>query len=121
MRVPVFDARVVLVVAGDEVHAARRPQGGEGRHLLAQLVDAAVHQVAGDGDEVGRKLADALHHVREPVLAQERPDVHVRDLHQLETGQLPRQAAQRDGKLFHLRGAERALHAGRGQAGHHTR
>jgi len=52
VRVPFLHARVVLVIAGDEVHAAGRMDPRQGSHVLAQLVHAPVDQVTGDGDQV---------------------------------------------------------------------
>ena len=50
---PIVGARVVLVIAGDEEHAVLCVQIAERRRLIAERRHRAVHEIAGDGDDVG--------------------------------------------------------------------
>ena len=52
---PRLRAREIFVIAGHEEDAVARAQVGERRDGVAQLAHAAVDQVAGDGDDVGRE------------------------------------------------------------------
>src|SRR4051794_23905294 len=44
---------VVLMISGDVENAVARLQIGERRDLIAQLVDVAVDEIAGDDDRIG--------------------------------------------------------------------
>jgi len=70
---PFVGARVVLLVASDEVHPVAGLQLGERRDLLAQGGDAAVDQIAGDDDRIRLLRIAPLDDVLEELLADGRP------------------------------------------------
>ncbi len=83
------------MVAGHQVHAEGRAQLAQRAGLRRQLLDAAVHHVAGDGDDVGRQLVDRVDDGLHVAPLDRRPDVDVADLHNGEAVQVGRQAADR--------------------------
>ena len=80
VREPAVDARVVLVVAGDEEHAVLRAQLRERRDERAELVDRAVHEIASDHDRVGDHRVDRADELLDEIRADRGADVHVGDL-----------------------------------------
>jgi hypothetical protein len=96
VREPRLDARVVLVVAGHEERAVRRPQLGERRDHVAESRDRPVDEIAGDRDEVGRELVHAPHDLGEEPPVHRRPGVHVGDLRDREPVERRRQPRQHD-------------------------
>jgi hypothetical protein len=108
---PLARARVVLVVAGGR----SRRRGGcadrrAGRRAWAQLLDAAVDEIAADGDHVGRERVDVGDDLLEPGAPESRlSHVHVADERDGGAVERGRQAAQRELERLHP-------HAGEGGA-----
>ncbi len=109
-RDPGVGTRVVLVVAGDEVDPVAGPQRPELCHGAPEPVYGSVHEVAGDGDEVGLEVVREPHHPLHLSLADGRADVEVADLRDGEARELPGEALQLDRDLVDLRLGERAPH-----------
>ena len=68
------------MIAGDEVDAVGSRQLAEGLHLALELSHAAVHQVAGQDDQIG---SQALYLPDQPggeFAPKDRPDVEVAEL-----------------------------------------
>ena len=76
--------------------------------MFAQALDAAVDEIAGDGDDVGLEGVDLADDALEKVAADRRPDVHVRELHDARAGERARQPSQPDAHAIDLHRAERA-------------
>ena len=89
---PGVGAAVVLVVARDEEGAVLRLQASEVGHVVRELGHRAVHQIPGDGHEVGLEGVRAPHHLLEERPAPVHPDVQIRELNDGE-------AVQRGGQL----------------------
>ncbi len=79
-RQPGLGAGVVVVIPGDEVDAVRGPELAEGLHLVLELADAAVHQIAGQGDQIGSQAVHLRDQPRGKLALENRPDVDVAEL-----------------------------------------
>src|SRR5262245_35100824 len=78
---PSVGVREVFVIARYEEDAVTGAQVGEGRNGVAQLGDAAVDQIAGYRDDVGRQRVGADHDVLDDLAPDRRADVEIRDLY----------------------------------------
>ena len=92
---PCAFAGVVLVVAGHEVHTMPGPEIRQRLHIGAELTDAAVHQIAGDGNHVGLQRIDRVDDRAHIAALDRRADMHIADLHDRETVQRRRQIPDR--------------------------
>ena len=99
---PAVCARVVLVVAGDEKGAVGAGELRQRRDMVAQLLDAAIHQVAGDGDQVGAQRVHAVDDALQIARLYRRADVDIADLRHAETHQRVRQVRNRHIDAHHL-------------------
>jgi len=109
---PGVRARIVIVVAGDEVDAVGRAQLGQGRDLGGEVADAAVDEVAGDGDQVRGERTASLHQMSREAAVEQRADVQVAELHDAETVEPGRQARQRDLDALQTRRGQGSAQAG---------
>ena len=81
---PRIGAGVVLVVAGHREHAVLRAQLAERRDIVAQIVDRAVDQVAGQRDQIRRQRVGVRDHALDERAIDRHADVQVRELHDRE-------------------------------------
>ena len=77
---PCVSARKILVIAGNEENAVARAQFGKWRDRIAQHADAAVDEIAGDRDDVGRERVGAVDDVLHDFAPDRRADVQIGDL-----------------------------------------
>jgi hypothetical protein len=111
---PRHDARVVLVVAGDEKASFARAQLRERRDVVGELADGAVDEVASDRDEIDVEAIDGVDDRLDVGPLDRRPDVDVADLRDRETVERLREAGDRDVDANDARGAARVREAPRG-------
>jgi hypothetical protein len=78
---PRVGAGVVLVVARDEEDAVFGAEIGEGRHVIPELLDAAVDEVSRDDHGVRLERVDLLDDAAHERAIDRGPDVHVGELH----------------------------------------
>ena len=108
---PRVRARVVLVIARDEVRAVARAQARQRRDVRRELRHAAVDQVAGHGDHVGIEAVHRVDDGSDVLVLDRRPDVHVADLRDREAVQLRRQVRDRHFDIDHGRATPRVEQA----------
>src|ERR1700690_4467000 len=77
---PSIRPRIVLVVAGDEEGAVPGAQTAQRLDQRAELLHGAVHEVAGDDDQVGLELVRLTNDGLDEVSSDRRTDVDVGEL-----------------------------------------
>src|ERR1017187_4159005 len=77
---PCIRPRIVLVVAGDEEDAVPGAQTAQRLDQRAELLHGAVHEVAGDDDQVGLELVRLTNDGLDEVSSDSRTDVDVGEL-----------------------------------------
>ena len=107
---PRVGARKVLVIAGNEEDAVARAQFGEWRDRVAQHADAAVDEIAGDRDDVGRERVGAVDDVLDDVAPDRRADVEIGDLGDGQAVVRARQARQTNANPANLHRPQRRSH-----------
>ena len=84
---PLVGAVIVFVVARHTIRAMARAQLAERRGVFAQLLDAAIDDVAGDRDHVRIEPVDAAHDTLDVAALDGGPHVDVAQLHDREAAQ----------------------------------
>lgn len=108
---PLAGAGEVLVVAGDEVRAEARAEQAQRFGGGAEVVDAAVDEVADDGDEVGLRAVDRVDDALGVGPAEDRSEVDVADDGDPEPVRRAGQPGERDLDALDARAAEHAVGA----------
>ena len=107
------------MVAGDRVDAVPRAQLGERGDLVAQVLDVAVDEIAGQHDQVRRQPVRLIDDVLDEVAVDRQADVEVGELDDREAVEGLRQPRERDLDVDDLVIAARLDHAARDAAGAH--
>jgi len=83
---PLFDAGIVLVVAGDEEIAVRGPEVGQRGGIGTEVIDGAIDKVAGEGDKIGFEAVDGVDDEPDEGALDGVADVDIGYLHDTESG-----------------------------------
>jgi len=102
---------VVLVVAGDGVDTVARLESAQGLDVMAELVQSAIDEIAGDDDQVRRECVDGRDDLGKESFAEDRTDVNVRELGNRVAGRARRQLREGHTHVAHDRAARHVHHA----------